>query len=93
MPGIIAGLAEFDHGLSRGSKMEASDLKCRPPFQVVTFRDDQEVISEDVESQVAAQTRFASAVDLCKTRDGAHSHRVELRADGDVVARWPASDH
>ncbi|MGU3668819.1 hypothetical protein ACLBX9_31955 [Methylobacterium sp. A49B] len=71
--------------------MEASDLECRPPFRVMTFRDDQEVISEDVETELAARTRFASAIDLCKARDDAHSHRVELRADGDVVATWPAS--
>lgn len=73
--------------------MEASDLKCRPPFRVVTFRDSQEVLSEDVETEVAARTRFASAVDLCKTRDNAHSHRVELRAGGDVVAAWLTPEH
>ena len=72
--------------------MEASDLQCHPTFRVVTFRDDQEVISEDVETEVAAQTRFASAIDLCKTRDDAHSHRVELRAGGEVVAAWPTSE-
>lgn len=72
--------------------MEASDLKCRPPFRVLTFRDNQEVISEDVETEIAAQTRFASAIDLCKTRDDAHSHRVELRADGNVVATWPTTE-
>ncbi|MCJ2018337.1 hypothetical protein MKK84_13005 [Methylobacterium sp. E-065] len=72
--------------------MEASDLKCRPPFRVLTFRDNQEVISEDLETEIAAQTRFASAIDLCKTRDDAHSHRVELRAGGDVVATWPTTE-
>lgn len=72
--------------------MEASDLKCRPPFRVLTFRDNQEVISEDVETEIAAQTRFASAIDLCKTRDDAHSHRVELCAGGDVVATWPTTE-
>jgi bacterioferritin (cytochrome b1) len=71
--------------------METSDLKCRPPFRVIIFRDNREVISEDVETEVAARTRFASAIDLCKTRDDAHSHRVELRTDGDIVATWPTS--
>lgn len=71
--------------------MEASDLKCRPPFRVTTFRDDRAVISEDVETEVAAQTRFASAIDLCRTRDDAHSHRVELRGGDDVIAVWPTA--
>jgi hypothetical protein len=72
--------------------MEASDLKCRPPSRVVTFRDDQEVISGDVETKVAAQTRFASAVDMGITRDNAHSRPVELRTGTDVIAAWPSSD-
>jgi bacterioferritin (cytochrome b1) len=71
--------------------MEASNLKQRPPFRVITFRDDQEVISEDVETEVAARTRFASAIDLCKTRDSAHAHRVVLQSGGETIAAWPQS--
>jgi hypothetical protein len=72
--------------------MEASNLKCHPPFRVITFRDDQEVISEDVETEIAARIRFASAIDLCSTRDKAHGHRVELRDGNRVIAAWPALD-
>lgn len=69
--------------------MEDSDLNRRPPYRVVTFRDDQEVIAEDVETEVAARTRFASAIDLCQSRDAAHGHRVELRSGGTTIATWP----
>ena len=69
--------------------MEASDLNQHPPYRVITFRDAQEVIAEDVETEVAARTRFASAIDLCKTRDGAHGHRVELQSGGRTIATWP----
>ncbi|WP_244019058.1 hypothetical protein [Methylobacterium sp. J-048] len=69
--------------------MEASDLKQHPPFRVITFRDEQEVISEDVETEIAARTRFASAIDLCTSRDEAHAHRVELQSGGETVATWP----
>jgi len=71
--------------------VEASDLKQRPPFRVTTFRDGHEVISEDVETEIAARTRFASAIDLCKTRDDAHSHRVTLQSGGATIAVWPES--
>ena len=71
--------------------MEASDLKDHPPFRVITFRDGQEVISEDVETEVAARTRFASAIDLCQSRDAAHSHRVELHSGGEMIETWPQS--
>ncbi|SFM37739.1 hypothetical protein [Methylobacterium pseudosasicola] len=71
--------------------METSDLKQHPPFRVVTFRDDQEVFSEDVETAVAARTRFASAIDLCRSRDAAHAHRVELRSGGETIETWPQS--
>ncbi|GJE48702.1 hypothetical protein GOFOIKOB_1734 [Methylobacterium tardum] len=71
--------------------MEANDLK-QPPFRVLTFRDGQQVIAEDVETEVAARTRFASAVDLCKTRDDAHGHHVELHAGSEVLDRWSSAD-
>jgi hypothetical protein len=71
--------------------MEASDLK-HPPYRVLTFRDGQQVIAEDVETEVAARTRFASAVDLCKTRDDAHTHHVELHAESEILQRWPSPD-
>ncbi len=70
--------------------MEASDLK-HPPFRVLTFRDGQQVIAEDVETEVAARTRFASAVDLCETRDDAHAHHVELHAGSTMLDRWPGA--
>jgi bacterioferritin (cytochrome b1) len=69
--------------------VEASDLKQHPPFRVITSRDGHEVISEDVETEIAARTRFASAIDLCKTRDDAHSHRVTLQSAGATIAVWP----
>jgi len=46
---------------------------------------------QDVETEIAARTRFASAVDLCETRDDAHSHHVELRAGSRVLDRWPGT--
>lgn len=69
--------------------METSDLQRHPPFRILTFRDGQEVIAEDVETEVAARTRFASAVDLCKASERAHTYRVELRAGSDIVDTWP----
>ena len=71
--------------------MEASDLK-HPPFRVLTFRDGQQVIAEDVETEVAAWTRFTSAIDLCKTRDNAHAHHVELHGGSDMLDRWSSAD-
>lgn len=71
--------------------MEASDLKQHPPFRVLTYREGQEIIAEDVETDVAARIRFVSAVDLCKTRDDAHSHRVELHAGPDLLDAWPST--
>lgn len=68
--------------------MEASDLK-QPPFRVLTFREGQQVIAEDVASEVAARSRFASAVDLYKTRDVAHAHQVELHAGPNLLDRGP----
>lgn len=68
--------------------MEANDLT-HPPFRVLTYRDGREIIAEDVRTEVAARTRFASAIDLCRTRDDAHAHRVELRAGGDTLEIWP----
>ena len=70
--------------------MEVSDLR-HPTFRVLTFRDGRQVIAEDVETEIAARTRFASAVDLCETRDDAHSHHVELRAGSRVLDRWPGT--
>jgi hypothetical protein len=67
--------------------MEADDLQ-PPRFRVLTYRDDQEVISETVETEIAARTRFASAVDLCRTRDDAHAHRVELRDGSSLLDSW-----
>jgi hypothetical protein len=69
--------------------MEASDLK-HPTFRVLTFRDGQQVIVEDVETEVAAWTRFTSAIDLCKTRDDSHAHHVELHDKSGMVERWPS---
>ncbi|MGH1572399.1 hypothetical protein ACRAWG_19080 [Methylobacterium sp. P31] len=70
--------------------MEASDLK-NPPFRVLTFRDGQQVTAEDVETEVAARIRFASAIDICKTRDDAHAHHVELHAGSGLLDRWPSA--
>ena len=70
--------------------MEASDLN-HPSFRVLTFRDGQQVIAEDVETEIAARTRFASAIDLCKTRDDNHDHRVELHDKTGVVEKWPSA--
>lgn len=70
--------------------MEASDLR-HPTFRVLTFRDGRQVIAKDVETEIAARTRFASAVDLCETRDDAHGHHVELRAGSRVLDRWPGT--
>ena len=70
--------------------MEASDLK-HPPFRVLTFRDGQQVIAEDVTTEVAARTRFTSATDLSKTRDDSHTHRVELHDKLGIVERWPSA--
>ena len=53
---------------------------CTPPFQVTTFRDGQAVIIETLETEVAARTRFSSAVEQCSALDNAHAHKVELRA-------------
>jgi uracil-DNA glycosylase len=39
-----------------GPLMEASDLK-RLPSRVLTFRDEQQVIAEDVETELAARAR------------------------------------
>jgi hypothetical protein len=71
--------------------VEANDLK-HPLFRVLTFRDGQQVIAEDVKTEVAARTRFASAVDLCKTRDDAHGHHVELHAGSEVLERWSSAE-
>jgi len=68
--------------------MEVSDLK-NPPFVVLTYRDGHVVVEEDAATEVAARLRFASAVDLCETRDDAHAHRVELRSDKAVIDTWP----
>jgi hypothetical protein len=67
--------------------MEASDLQ-HTPFRILTFRDGQRVIAEDVETEVAAWTRFTSAIDLCKTRDDGHVHRVELHDKSGTVDKW-----
>lgn len=71
--------------------MEASDLK-HPPFRVLTFRGGQQVIAEDAETEVAARTRFASAIDLCKSRDDGHAHHVELHAGSDLLERWQSTN-
>ncbi|MDP4023584.1 hypothetical protein Q8W71_13175 [Methylobacterium sp. NEAU 140] len=68
--------------------MEASGLK-PPPFRVITFRDAHAVNAEDVETEAASRIRFASAIDLCRSRDDAHAHRVELRAGDAVIDTWP----
>lgn len=72
--------------------MEASDLEKHPPFRVLTLREGREVIKEDVETEIAARTRFASAVDLCRMRDGAHDYRVELQSGGRTIATWPEAE-
>jgi hypothetical protein len=69
--------------------MEADDLKS-PPFRVLTYRDGQEVITETVETPEAARMRFASAVDLCQTRDDVHTHRVELWRGQELLETWTA---
>ncbi|GEP03691.1 hypothetical protein MOX02_17290 [Methylobacterium oxalidis] len=55
--------------------MEQDDLR-PPPYQVTTDRDGEPVIVGTVATELAARARFESAVELCKTRDDAHSHRV-----------------
>ena len=55
--------------------MEAADLQ-DVLFRVLTYRDAQQVISESVETAVAARTRFASAIDLCRTRRLIGPHTV-----------------
>ncbi|WP_018261449.1 hypothetical protein [Methylobacterium sp. WSM2598] len=67
--------------------MEADTLK-NPPFRVLTYRDGQDVIIETVQTPEAAQIRFASAVDLCRTRDDAHTHRVELWHGQELLEMW-----
>lgn len=69
--------------------MEADNLKI-PPFRVLTFRDGREVIAETVETPEAARMRFKSAVDLCRTRDDAHAHRVELWRGEQLLETWTA---
>ena len=71
--------------------MEVSDLK-NPPFVVLTYRDGHVVVEEDAATEVAARLRFASAVDLCETRDDAHAHRVELRSGEAVIDTWPEAE-
>ena len=70
--------------------MEVSDMK-NPPFCVFTYRDGQQVLAEDVETDIAARTRFASAIDLCRARNDGHAHRVELRAGPDLLDSWRSS--
>ncbi|ACL63234.1 hypothetical protein [Methylobacterium nodulans] len=67
--------------------MEADDLKS-PSFRILTYRDGQDVITETVETPEAARIRFASAVDLCRTRDDAHAHRVELWQGAQLLDTW-----
>ncbi|WP_289016071.1 hypothetical protein [uncultured Methylobacterium sp.] len=67
--------------------MGADDLQ-NEFFRVLTFRDGQQVVSESVETEVAARTRFASAVDLCRTRDDTHGHQVELWKGSRLLAEW-----
>lgn len=71
--------------------MEVSDMK-NPPFVVFTFREGHLVVEEDAATEVAARMRFASAVDLCETRDDLDAHRVELRAGADIIDTWPKAD-
>ena len=71
--------------------MEVSDMK-NPPFVVFTFREGHLVVEEDAETEVAARMRFASAIDLCKTRGDPQAHRVELRSGDDVIDTWPKVD-
>lgn len=68
--------------------MEADDLST-PHFQVTTYRDGQPVIIETLDTEAAARTRFASAVDLCDDLDKAHEHSVELRTTtAELIDRW-----
>ena len=67
--------------------MEADDLQ-NALFRVLTYRDGHQVICESVETDLAARTRFASAVDLCSTRDDAHAHRVELWQGQGLLDVW-----
>jgi hypothetical protein len=68
--------------------VEADNLQ-GASFRVLTYRDGQQVICESVETEVAARTRFASAIDLCRTRDDAHTHRVELWQEHSLLEAWP----
>lgn len=62
---------------------------CEPPFQVTTYRDSQAVIIETLDTEIAARTRFASAVDLCRTLDQTHDHSVELWANSaHLIDSW-----
>lgn len=62
---------------------------CQPPFQVTTFREGQAVIIETLDTEIAARTRFTSAVDLCTALDNGHVHKIELRAGAvDLMDTW-----
>jgi hypothetical protein len=60
-------------------------------FRVLTYRDGQHVITETLETEEAARTRFVSAIELCRTRRDAHAHRVELYEGADLLDAWPAA--
>ncbi|AWN37208.1 hypothetical protein [Methylobacterium radiodurans] len=68
--------------------MEADDLR-GASFRVLTYRDGRQVICESVETEVAARTRFASAIDLCRARDDDHAHRVELWPEHSLLEARP----
>lgn len=71
--------------------MEADDL-CTPHFQVTTYRDGQAVIIETLDTEIAAKTRFASAIDLCKSIDGTPNYKVELRGRAaQILDIWPST--
>jgi len=67
--------------VSGGGSGMTTNPSYEPPFQVTTYRDGEAVIIETLDTEIAARTRFASAVDLCRTLDQTHTHSVELRAN------------
>ena len=62
-----------------------------PAFRVLTYRDGQHIITETLATEHAAWARFESAVEMCRTRDDAHAHRVELYEGPDMLDGWSAT--
>jgi hypothetical protein len=86
-----AGAADAGAGGVLDSSRTEPLLMQEPAFRVLTIRDGQHVITEAIETEIAAWTRFTSAIDLCSTRDNAHAYRVELYQGQNLLDVWPAT--